>query len=108
MKLHVSKNGLGHQIEVFLMDNLYDLGTDVPYTDEDLEVLFHHKEINRNRSAQCAACRWLETDWNTLCAGPLTCAKWMTCGKCCPLTGRAELIDFERCPHFKVDPLMSH
>lgn len=90
------------------MDNLYDLGTDVPYTYEDLEVLFRRKELSPNRGAQCAVCRWFEASGEALCAGPLTCAKWTACGKCCPLTGRTELIDFEQCPHFKVDLVMSH
>jgi hypothetical protein len=90
------------------MDNLYDLGTDVPYTYEDLEVLFHHKVLSPKKGARCETCTWFETDYTAPCAGPLTCAKWIACGKCCPLTGRAELIDFEQCPHFSVDLIMSH
>jgi hypothetical protein len=91
-----------------MIDNLYDLGTDVPYTDEDLEVLFQHKDLNARRGVRCCGCTWFEPDCDTLCGGPLTCTKWLACGKCCPLTGRAELIDFEQCPHYRVDPLMSH
>jgi hypothetical protein len=90
------------------MDEVFDYGTGVPYTHEDLEVLFRGKVTRRTERPTCASCIWFDQASSELCRGPVTCAKWVDCGKCCPLTGRASLVEFESCPQFKVDLIMAH
>lgn len=90
------------------MSEVFDYGTGVPYTDEDLDVFFTGKVSRRRQGPSCAACSWFAAASSELCRGPVTCVKWAECGKCCGLTGRASLIDFETCPQFQVDPIMCH
>jgi hypothetical protein len=89
------------------MDEVFDYGTGVPYTHEDLEALFRGEVERRKEGPTCAACNWFDAASCELCQGPATCVKWAKCGKCCPLDGRASLIEFERCPQFKVDLIMA-
>lgn len=88
------------------MEEVFDFGTGTPYTDDDLETLFTGQVPQMRANASCAACNWFDPDSDELCRGPITCVKWMDCGKCCPLTGRLNLVEFEGCAHFQLDPLM--
>ncbi len=88
------------------MEEIFDYGTGVPYTHEDLEALFDGKETKRRESCSCSVCGWFDRGSDELCLGPATCVKWADCGKCCPLTGRTSLVEFETCPKFRVDPIM--
>jgi hypothetical protein len=90
------------------MEEVFDFGTGTPYTHEDLEILFRGQSAGVIKCNSCTACSWFDEDSEDLCRGPITCVKWMDCGKCCPLTGRLDLIEFERCTHFKVDPVMAN
>ena len=89
------------------MEEVFDYGTGVPYTHEDLEILFGGKDASRSDGPTCGCCGWFDASSMELCRGPVTCAKWAECGKCCPLTGRATLVGFESCPQFKVDLIMA-
>jgi hypothetical protein len=88
------------------MDEVFDYGTGVPYTHEDLEVLFRGKVTRRIDGSACSLCAWFDAASVELCPGPATCVKWAECAKCCALTGRTSLVRFETCPQFQVDPLM--
>ena len=88
------------------MEDMYDFGTGIPYTDEDLERILAGITTVPNNGA-CYACRWFSPYSSEICQGPISCVKWAECGKCCPLTGRCSLVPFETCPHFQMDPLMS-
>ncbi|OPY68848.1 MAG: hypothetical protein A4E57_01534 [Syntrophorhabdaceae bacterium PtaU1.Bin034] len=88
------------------MDEVFDYGTGVPYTYEDLEVLFAGKVTSRREGRGCSTCGWFDAASCELCRGPVTCSKWAECGKCCPLTGRVSLVEFETCPQFTIDPIM--
>ena len=88
------------------MNEVFDYGTGVPYTQEDLEALFWGETVSRRREPSCATCKWFDAASCELCGGPTTCIKWAECGKCCPLTGRTSLVEFETCPQFQVDPIM--
>jgi hypothetical protein len=88
------------------MNEVFDYGTGVPYTFEDLEVFFAGKETKRREGPSCWRCQWFDAASTELCRGPATCLKWAECGKCCGLTGRRLLVQFETCPQFKVDPIM--
>jgi len=90
------------------MDEVFDYGTGVPYTHEDLEVLFRGKVTPHRDGSACCLCAWFDAASVELCLGPATCVKWAECAKCCPLTGRMPLIGFETCPQFRVDRLMCH
>jgi len=90
------------------MSEVFDYGTGVPYTDEDLEALFRGKVARFKENPSCTFCPWYDIGSSELCRGPVTCTKWADCGKCCPLTGRTSLVEFETCPQFKVDLIMSH
>ncbi|MGA3174661.1 MAG: hypothetical protein ABSE25_09605 [Syntrophorhabdales bacterium] len=89
------------------MEEVFDYGTGVPYTYEDLEVLFGGEVARREVGPTCHGCGWFDAASCELCQGPVTCAKWVQCGKCCPLTGRTNLVEFERCPQFVVDLIMA-
>ena len=89
------------------MNEVFDYGTGVPYTHEDLEVLFRGEVERRNEGPTCSGCNWFDAASGELCQGPATCAKWAKCGKCCPLAGRASLVEFESCPQFEVDLIMA-
>ncbi|MGD0488482.1 MAG: hypothetical protein ABSB94_14970 [Syntrophorhabdales bacterium] len=89
------------------MNEVFDYGTGVPYTHEDLEVLFRGEVERRKEGPRCSACAWFDAASCELCQGPATCVKWAKCGKCCSLAGRASLVEFESCPQFKVDPIMA-
>ncbi len=88
------------------MNEVFDYGTGLPYTHEDLEVLFGGKQATRNEGFNCSSCNWFDGSSSELCQGPATCVKWAECGKCCLLTGRSLLVDFETCPQFKIDLIM--
>jgi hypothetical protein len=88
------------------MSEIFDYGTGVPYTDEDLDLLFRGKASRKRHEPTCAGCKWYSAASPELCRGPVTCVKWAKCGKCCGLTGRTSLIDFEACPQFEIDPIM--
>jgi hypothetical protein len=88
------------------MNEVFDYGTGVPYTYEDLEVFFAGKQHQRREGPSCAACAWFDAASSELCQGPATCIKWAECGKCCPLTGRSSLVEFESCPQFRIDRIM--
>ncbi len=88
------------------MNEVFDYGTGVPYTHEDLETLFRGEPAQRRERPDCGSCHWFEAASYELCRGPVICQKWEECGKCCPLTGRASLIEFETCPQFRIDLLM--
>jgi hypothetical protein len=88
------------------MNEVFDYGTGVPYTDDDLDTLFRGKVAKIRLIQSCANCIWFDVASCELCRGPVTCIKWSDCGKCCPLTGRTSLVDFETCPQFKVDQIM--
>lgn len=88
------------------MNEVFDYGTGVPYTHEDLEILFTGAVARRRGELNCSACSWFDAASCELCRGPATCIKWAECGKCCPLTGRTSLVDFETCPQFRVDMIM--
>ncbi len=88
------------------MNEVFDYGTGVPYTHEDLETLFTGAVARRRKKLNCSACKWFDATSCELCRGPATCIKWAECGKCCPLTGRTSLVDFETCPQFRVDMIM--
>lgn len=90
------------------MSEVFDYGTGVPYTHEDLEVLFSGVVARRREEPSCTVCRWFDAGSSELCRGPATCVKWAKCGKCCPLTRRTSLVDFQTCPLFEVDLIMSH
>ena len=89
------------------MEEVFDFGTGTPYTYEDIESLFGGRVSQVRKHPSCAVCVWFDPDSEELCQGPITCVKWIDCGKCCPLTGRVTLIDFEGCRHFRVDPVMA-
>jgi hypothetical protein len=89
------------------MVEVFDYGTGVPYTHEDLETLFRGKPAEVRKGPNCATCLWFDASSCELCQGPATCGKWAECGKCCPLTGRTSLVDFETCPQFVIDLIMS-
>ena len=89
------------------MNEVFDYGTGVPYTHEDLEALFSGEAERRTVEQTCFGCMWFDPASSELCQGPATCAKWAKCAKCCPLAGRASLVDFESCPQFKVDLIMA-
>jgi hypothetical protein len=88
------------------MNEVFDYGTGVPYTHEDLEVLFGGEVARRREKPSCALCRWFDAASSELCRGPTTCVKWAECGKCCALTGRTPLVEFETCPQFEIDLIM--
>lgn len=89
------------------MNEVFDYGTGVPYTHEDLETLFRGEPVRRKiEGPNCAACQWFDAASCELCRGPVTCQKWAECGKCCPLTGRTSLVEFETCPQFRIDLIM--
>ncbi len=88
------------------MKRVYDFGTGIPYTDEDLERLLVGITTVPNAGA-CMTCSWFTSYSTEICRGPITCIKWVDCGKCCPLTGRDSLIPFETCRYFLIDPLMA-
>jgi hypothetical protein len=89
------------------MNEVFDYGTGVPYTYEDLETLFLGEAVSKRREGpSCSGCPWFDASSCELCRGPVTCRKWADCGKCCALTGRASLVEFETCPHFRVDFIM--
>ncbi len=87
-------------------NEVFDYGTGVPYTHEDLEILFGGRVERRKGEPRCSTCRWFDASSGELCRGPVSCIKWVGCSKCCPLTGRATLVEFETCPQFQVDPIM--
>ena len=89
------------------MKEVFDYGTGVPYTHEDLEALFSGEAERRTVEQTCFGCMWFDPASSELCQGPATCAKWAKCAKCCPLAGRASLVDFESCPQFEVDLIMA-
>ncbi len=89
------------------MEEVFDYGTGVPYTLEDLEVLFAGRPACRNNGPTCGECGWFDASSTELCQGPVTCTKWVHCGKCCPLTGRTNLVGFEKCPQFEIDLIMA-
>jgi hypothetical protein len=90
------------------MSEVFDYGTGVPYTHEDLETLFRGEPARRKkgRRPNCASCGWFDAASRELCRGPVTCQKWAECSKCCPLSGRISLVEFESCPQFRIDPTM--
>lgn len=88
------------------MNEVFDYGTGVPYTHEDLEALFRGEPALRSERPGCGVCQWFDAASCELCRGPVTCEKWAECGKCCPLTGRISLVEFETCPQFRIDTLM--
>jgi hypothetical protein len=88
------------------MAEVFDYGTGVPYTYEDLEALFTGKASMVCKNLNCASCTWFDPASSEICRGPATCVKWVECGRCCPLTGRTSLVDFETCPQFMADPIM--
>jgi hypothetical protein len=88
------------------MNEVFDYGTGVPYTHEDLEVLFRGEITRRREGPSCSECWWFDAASCELCRGPATCAKWADCGKCCPLAGRTSLVEFETCPQFRADLIM--
>jgi hypothetical protein len=94
------------RVRVKKMAEVFDYGTGVPYTYEDLEALFKGEVIAIRKGPNCSKCSWFDAASCELCRGPATCMKWANCGKCCALTGRTSLIDFETCPQFVVDPIM--
>jgi hypothetical protein len=89
------------------MNEVFDYGTGVPYTHEDLEALFSGEAERRTVEQTCFGCMWFDPASSELCQGPATCAKWAKCAKCCPLAGRTSLVDFESCPQFEVDLIMA-
>ena len=89
------------------MNEVFDYGTGVPYTHEDLEALFSGEAERRTVEQTCFGCMWFDPASSELCQGPATCAKWAKCAKCCPLAGRTSLVDFEGCPQFEVDLIMA-
>ena len=88
------------------MSEVFDYGTGVPYTHEDLEALFRGETASRKEGPNCDSCTWFDAASCELCRGPVTCEKWVGCGKCCPLTGRTSLVEFETCPQFRIDLFM--
>ena len=104
--MQISGKGNVGRYRVMGMNEVFDYGTGVPYTHEDLEVLFRGETARRNGVPRCATCTWFDSTSCELCRGPVTCEKWVKCGKCCPLTGRTSLVEFETCPQFRVDLLM--
>lgn len=103
--MSVSGKGKGSS-RVMGMNEVFDYGTGVPYTHEDLEALFSGEPASREERAGCDSCKWFDPASCELCHGPITCQKWAECGKCCPLTGRSSLVEFETCPQFMIDFLM--
>jgi hypothetical protein len=89
------------------VNEVFDYGTGVPYTHEDLETLFSGEPVLVSEGSKCRSCRWFDAASCELCGGPVTCQKWADCGKCCPLTGRTSLVEFETCPQFRIDLIMS-
>ncbi len=89
------------------MEEVYDFGVGVPFTYEDLEIIFTGKQVKRKTASTCASCEWFDPDSSEICNGPVTCLKWAECAKCCSLTGRSTLVPFEECRHFEVDPIMA-